>query len=47
MLEEMEKHKDKYRNEWDQSTVTSEMQKKMTMEERVAHKIAKEVLKDN
>lgn len=44
--EEMKKFREKAQSEWDTSTVTSEM-RKMTTEERIAHKIAKEVLRDN
>lgn len=42
----MKKFREKAQSEWDTSTVTSEM-RKMTTEERIAHKIAKEVLRDN
>ena len=42
----MKKFQEKAQSEWDASTVTSE-QRKMNPEERMARRIAKEVLRDN
>ena len=46
MNEEMKRVQDKQQSEWDASTVNSET-RKLTAEERLARKIAKEVLRDN
>jgi hypothetical protein len=42
----MKKWQEKAQSEWDTSTVNSEV-RKMTTEERMARKIAKEVLREN
>ena len=42
----MKKFQEKAQSEWDATTVNSEI-KKLTTEERMARKIAKEVLRDN
>lgn len=44
--EEMEKWQEKAQSEWDASTVNSET-RKLSTEEKMARKIAKEVLRDN
>ena len=44
--EEMQKFREKAQSEWDATTVTSET-RKLTTEEKMARKIAKEVLRDN
>ena len=42
----MKKFQEKAQSEWDATTVNSET-RKLTTEERLARKIAKDVLKDN
>jgi hypothetical protein len=44
--EEMKKFQEKAQSEWDASTVNTEI-RKMSTEDRMARKIAKEVLRDN
>ena len=46
MNDEMKKFQEKAQSEWDASTVNSET-RKLTAEEKLARKIAKEVLRDN
>lgn len=46
VAEEMKRFQEKAQSEWDASTVNSET-KRLTTEERMARKIAKEVLRDN
>ena len=46
MNEEMKKFQEKAQSEWDATTMNSET-KKMTTEERMARRIAKDVLKEN
>ena len=41
------KKQEQEKAEWDRSTVASENRKELTVEEKVAQKIASEVLKDN